>query len=249
MLRELKRQLPSENLIYFADTLHMPYGSRTKEELHELVFAILNFLQEQGVKLVIMACNTSSAVVLPAAREAFSMPILGMIEPLVRQLAVSPVKRLGVMATEATVRSGTYNRELRRVGFQGEVYSQPCPELAALIETGADERRLAGALQVYTSPLRQAQVEQVVLGCTHYPFVSEELITVFGGKVELIDPATYVVAEAKGVLEQEKMLCQSDTPGSRRAYVSGDLSAFQQRASQLLGETIVTQPVSLDQKL
>ncbi len=243
VLCELKRQLPSENLIYFADTIHMPYGPRTPENLKRIVFGILRFLEEQKVKLVIMACNTSSAVVLPSAKEAFALPIIGMIEPVIEQVVRLQIERLGVMATEATVRSGTYERELRRAGFSGYVHCQPCPELASLIEDGEDEHRLATALQCYSSPLRKAQVEQVVLGCTHYPFAKEEIQAALGPDVLLLDPAIHVVAAAKRLLEQKQLLCQADAPGSSVAYVSGDLASFERRAKQLLGYTIDAQPV------
>lgn len=243
VLRELRRQLPSENTVYFADTLHMPYGPRSPEELQEIVYAILKFLQERNVKLVIMACNTSSAVVLPSARLEFVLPMLGMIDPVVKRLASSSVQRLGVMATEATVRSGTYGRELSSAGFQGVVYCQPCAELAALVESGDSTEHLDSVLQTYASPLRQAQVEQVVLGCTHYPFASQSISAALGSEIPLLDPATYVVEEAKGYLEREDMLCGLDAPGQTIAYVSGSLSSFEHRASQLLDRPPTAWPV------
>lgn len=240
---ELERQLPAENLIYFADTLHMPYGPRSPEQLRQFVFAILRFLQDQNVKLVIMACNTSSAIVLPFAKEVFSLPMLGMIEPVVQQLAPSPVKRLGVMATEATVQSGTYSRELQKAGFQGEVYCQACPELAGLIEMGEENARLTSVLYEYSKPLRQAQVEQVILGCTHYPFASKALGAVLGNDISLVDPATHVVAEAKRLLERERLLRTEWTAAQHMAYVSGSLAAFEHRADQLLGHPLDARPV------
>ncbi len=243
VLLELERQLPTENIIYFADTLHMPYGPRSPEQLRQYVFAILQFLQEQNVKLVIMACNTSSAVVLPFAQEKFPLPMIGMIEPVVQQLALSPVRRLGVMATEATVQSGTYSRELKKAGFTGEVYCQPCPELAALVEMGVGNSRLASVLQECSQPLIQAQVEQVVLGCTHYPFASKALSTALGNDILLLDPATYVVAEAKHFLERKQLLRNELTAAQHLAYVSGSLPAFEQRAEQLLGRSLKAQPV------
>lgn len=243
---ELRRQLPFENLVYFADTLHMPYGPRSPEQLRQFVFAILQFLEERNVKLVVMACNTSSAVVLPLARAAFSLPMVGMIEPVAQKLASNQARRLGVMATEATVRSGTYSKQLRKVGFQGELYCQPCPELAALIEAGEDGEQLAPALHEYTAPLRQAQVEQVVLGCTHYPFASQAIKVALGNDALLLDPATYVAAEVRRFLEERQLLRTAIAPAGHTAYVSGNLAAFEQRASQLLGYQINAQPVNFN---
>lgn len=241
---ELQRQLPKENLIYFADTVHMPYGPRSPVQLRAFVFAILRFLQEQGVKLVIMACNTSSAVVLDSARTQFSLPIMGMIRPVVQELASSKVARLGVMATEATVQSGTYRKELREVGFEGELYCQACPELASLVETGSDAASLAAVLREYSAPLRRAQVEQVLLGCTHYPFARQVISDALGADILLLDPATYVVAEVKQLLSSRGMLRTTTTGVQHTAYVSGDVASFARRAGQLLGYQVNALPVA-----
>lgn len=241
---QLQRQLPREDLIYFADTLHMPYGPRSPKQLREFVFAILRFLQQHEVKLVIMACNTSSAVVLDEAQVEFSLPIIGMIKPVAHMLANKQVARLGVMATRATVESGTYQKELRKAGFVGELYCQACPELATVVEIGSGADRLATVLKEYTAPLRRARVEQVLLGCTHYPFVGQAISDALGGGVMLLDPATYVVAEVKQFLADRGMLRTEVTGDQHVAYVSGDAKSFAHRAGQLLRQQVRVLPVT-----
>ncbi len=239
---ELRRQLPDEAAIYFADTKHMPYGSRTTDELRRLVFAILDWLVEQEAKLVIMACNTSSAWTLDLARKRYTVPILGMIQPTVRALACSSQESLGIIATEATVRSGKYPAELRRAGYTGQVTSQSCPRLASLIESGADQAELAAAVVEYLQPLKQAEVKRLVLACTHYPFASEQVAAYLGGRVELINPAEHVVAAAKQLLVSQGLLSSSGGKPEYHFYTSGSVQQFERRAALLLGESVSARP-------
>lgn len=238
---ELTRQLSQEEVIYFADTKHMPYGSRSRDELRRLVFAILDWLVDQQVKLVIMACNTSSALILDLARDRYSVPILGMIRPTAEALGQFAGQRLGIMATEATIRSDRYRQELLRAGFAGEVHNQPCPRLASLIESGADQTELASAVSLYLRPLQQASVQRLVLACTHYPFAADLIADYLGNEVELVDPAKHVIRKA-GQLLSERRLGRS-APGAprHRFYTSGNVDQFRRRAARLLGQTIEVQ--------
>lgn len=238
VFQELTKLLPQEDVIYFADTLHMPYGPRPPEELRQLVFAILDFLTRQSVKLVIMACNTSSSWTLELARQHFSVPILGMIQPTANALAAAGRRRLGVIATEATIRSNKYQEELRRAGFDGDVHNRACPELASLIEAGASEEQLQQAIELYLQPLRQANVEQLVLGCTHYPFAAKQISAALGELTELVNPATFVVQEAKQLLAETHRLQASGRAPCYQFYTSGDVRSFEQRAALLLGQAV-----------
>lgn len=239
---ELRKQLPHEEAIYFADTKHMPYGSRTTAELQRLVFAILDWLVLQEVKLVIMACNTSSAWTLDLARRHYSVPILGMIQPTVEALACSGEDSLGIIATEATVKSGKYPAELQCAGYAGQVTSQPCPRLASLIESGADQAELEAAVAEYLQPLKQAEVKRLVLACTHYPFASEHIAAYLGSGVELVDPAEHVIAEAKRLLATQGLLNPRSGNPEYHFYTSGSVQQFERRAALLLGEPVTARP-------
>lgn len=240
--QELTRQLPNEQVVYFADTLHMPYGSRSPEELRQLVFAILGFLAQQNVKLVIMACNTSSALTLELARQHFPMPILGMIQPTARALAAGNHSRLGVIGTEATIRSNKYHDELRLAGFAGDTYNQACPELASLIESGTDEGRLRQVIGQYLKPLQEAGVEKLILGCTHYPFASCLIETALNGAAELVNPATFVVQEAKQLLTEMHLLRSSEAETRHLFFTSGSVIQFESRAALLMGYQVQARP-------
>ncbi len=240
VFQEIRTQMPHENIAYFADTLHMPYGPRTPHEIKQLVFAILDFLQRQEAKLVIMACNTSSALALELAREHFSIPILGMIRPVAEALANSSDRALGVLATEATIRSNQYAFELKAAGYSGEVISQPCPKLASLIEQGRFDDELRQAIHDYLQPMQTSAVKKIILGCTHYPFAASMIKEQMGYAAELINPATYVVSEAKALLSQSHMLRLAGAP--RFAfYTSGDKEVFSNRA-----EKLITMPVQTE---
>lgn len=246
VLRELRAQLPRENVVYFADTLHMPYGPRSPQELRQLVFAILDFLQRQSVKLVIMACNTSSALVLHLARGCLSLPILGMIEPTAQLLAQAKPAAVGILATEATVRSGKYAARFRAAGVQGRIVTSACPELASLIEAGDDPAGLVAAVEQCVQPLRQAAVDPVVLGCTHYPFASRQIASALGYPVQLVDPAQPVVAEARRLLHRLDLLNPGTGPAEQVFYVSGSLPQFEQRAARLLGYPVTARPAAFE---
>lgn len=248
VLQQLRRQMPQEETIYFADTQHMPYGSRRPEDLHRIVSAILHFLQEQDTKLVIMACNTSSALVLPGAESVFPLPIVGMIKPVVAVLAQSRIPLLGVLATEATVNSDIYRRKLNQAGFTGHVHSQACPQLASLIEAGVASERIRAFVTSYVAPLQEANVKDILLGCTHYPFASEIIRAAMGYNVHLIDPAQYVVAQAKDILCQANLLRKATDEPQHQVWVSGDRQLFMQRAQQLLGYSLPVRQVYVQEK-
>lgn len=235
---ELRRQLPHEAVIYFADTKHMPYGSRSTEELQRLVFAILDWLVEQEVKLVVMACNTSSAWTLEEARKRYKVPIIGMIQPTVEALAGGDAASLGIIATEATVRSGKYPAALQCAGYRGQVSSQPCPRLASLIESGANQAELESAVEEYLQPLKRAEIGRLVLACTHYPFAAEQIAAYLGDGVELINPAEHVIAEAGRLLSSSGLLTAAGGQPQHRFYTSGSVSQFERRAALLLGEAV-----------
>lgn len=234
VFQEIRRQLPQESIVYFADTLHMPYGPRTPQEIRQLVFAILDFLQRQQVKLVIMACNTSSALALGLARKHFPMPILGMISPVAEALAGVSDATLGVLATEATVRSDRYSLELKAAGFAGEVISQACPKLASMIEDGDFEKELHQVVNEYLLPMRAAEVKKIILGCTHYPFAAAIIQEQMGYPVELVDPAFHVVSEAKALLIESHLL-RTAGQSDYVFYTSGDRQVFSSRAEKLIG--------------
>jgi glutamate racemase len=197
LLRELYRQLPNESILYFADTARLPYGDRHPEEIVQFVREIMTWLVQQRVKMVIMACNTSSALALDLVRSEFDIPILGVILPGARA-AVRQGRRIGVIATPATAASDAYRQAIHEVDGTAEVWQVGCPDFVPLIE----QNRLHDSYtyQVawrYLQPLLNNQIDTLVYGCTHYRHLEPIFKTILPPSVKRIDPANYVVKTEK----------------------------------------------------
>jgi glutamate racemase len=235
VLRELYRQLPRESILYFGDTARLPYGTRTKTEIIGFVRDILHWMTDQPVKMVIMACNTSSALALDEVRAEFpGLPILGVILPGA-QTAVRKGKRIGIIATPATVASNAYERAIQEIEPSAAVWQVACPEFVPLIEANRifdpHTRRVA---KEYLKPLIDRNIDTLVYGCTHYRHLAPVLQELLPSSVELVDPARSVVRAAEKELELLG-LKNSDRPLPTRFAVSGDPDAFTRLSRQWLG--------------
>lgn len=246
VLREIWAQLPDEDTLYFADTAHCPYGSRSLEEVRELAAAITDFLVEQGAKVIVVACNTASAAALHHLREQFAVPIVGM-EPAVKPAVEhTHTGRVGVIATEVTFQGELFARLLERFASGVEVLTQACPGLVQQVEAGRlDDPETDRLLRLYLQPMVAAGIDSLALGCTHYPFLREAIRRVVGPDVEIIDPAPAVARQTARVLEQNGLLRNSQEPARHLFYTTGDPAAFAALAERLLGVPAQAQRVSL----
>lgn len=199
--RCLRRLLPGAPLLYFADTAHVPYGDRTPEEVRYFALNISQFLIDQGAQIVVFACNTTSAHALGAAREKFTVPVFGMIEPGARAaLAVAGRKPIGVMATQSTVDSEVYPATIQRQRPGTACWQVACPEFVPLVENEQSESVAARrACRHYLRPLREAGVTTVILGCTHYPLLLP-LLQEEAPEITFVDPAEAVACEVASLL-------------------------------------------------
>ncbi|ERN40562.1 glutamate racemase [Rubidibacter lacunae KORDI 51-2] len=232
---ELTRQLPCESVVYFGDTARLPYGTRSPDEICIYVREILTWLQLQGVKMVLMACNTSSALAQDLVRTEFpDLPVLGLILPGARA-AVTTGRRIGAIATLATVASGAYRRAIAEIDPLAEVWEVACPEFVPLIESGRlHDPQLIAAAERYLAPLRRQQIDTLVYGCTHYPLIASVVRNLLPPTVTGIDPARYLVAAAERELEALG-LKRSGAPQATRFCVSGSSQQFTCLARQWLG--------------
>jgi glutamate racemase len=249
VLRELRRQLPHESVVYFADTARLPYGSKSPTEIIEFVYQILTWMRSQQVKMVIMACNTSSALALDILRPHFDFPVLGLILPGARA-AVKQGKRIGVIATQATVNSNAYAQAMQETQANVQVWQMACPEFVPLIES--DRLNHPYTLEVannYLAPLIQAEIDTLVFGCTHYPHLQGILTKVLPYPVNFINPATYVVKAAVKELEllglRHNNLEIAVNNAFTRFYVSGDPDQFARVSSRWLNKTPQVEQVNL----
>lgn len=234
VVREVWSQLPHEAIAYIGDTARVPYGGRSAEELLGFNREILGLLLDQGVKAVVVACNTSSAVALPVLDAECPVPIIGLIEAGARAAATNG-RRIGIIATEATIRSGAHLRAIEELGQPCEVFPLACPKLVPMIEAGKWEGPEADAT-VFESlaPLLGAKLDTLILGCTHYPFLRKVIEAILGEGVRLVDPAEEAVRALGEILSAHDLLAPSRIP-AHRLMVSGDPGGFEQSARRLLG--------------
>ena len=234
VLRELSRQLPQEAILYVGDTARLPYGDRTPDEILQFVREIIRWMMAQGVKMVMMACNTSSALVLEQVQQEFPVPILGIVCPGAR-VAAKTGKRIGVIATAATVNSNAYRDAILEVTAEAQVWQVACPQFVPLIEQ--DRIYEAATLRIaktYLQPLLDEQIDTLVYGCTHYPHLEPVLQTFLPKTLQRIDPAHSLVKAAA----KELALLNLKSNGRGRPtqfFVSGCPDQFARSAARWLG--------------
>ncbi|MDW8298794.1 MAG: glutamate racemase [Anaerolineae bacterium] len=245
VLREVRRLLPAEHLCYVADQANLPYGTRPAPELRLLVERIVRFLIAQECKLIVIACNAASAAALHHLRTQFpELPFVGM-EPAVKPAAERTRSgAIGVLTTQTTAQGALYANALSRFANGVRVVTQVCPQLVALVEQGAPEGESAQRIVAEClAPLQAAEVDHVVLGCTHFPFLIPHIQAVLGESVSIIDPAPAVARQVYRVLETRQMLNSASGTGDMRFFTSGNPMQFSHVASRLLGVPIQASPL------
>jgi glutamate racemase len=243
VLAEIRDRLPYEHTVYFGDTARVPYGVRDPAEVREFAFEIIRYLTDLDVKLIVVACNTASAVALESAQAEFDAPIVGVIEPGARAAAVDTInRRVGVLATQVTVESGAYRRAVRGHDAGIVVHEQACPEFVPLIEKGVvDGPELEEVARGYLDPLTRRRVDAVILGCTHYPLISATINRILGPEVRLISSAGQTALEVGYVLSRRGYLRRprdADDLGSSTYVCSADPAEFATLGGRFLGEEI-----------
>jgi glutamate racemase len=245
VLRAIREQMPAENLIYLGDQGHVPYGARPMEEIQKFSEGITRFLLYQDSKIVVVACNTASAAALKTLREKFpEVSFVGM-EPAVKPAAeATQTGKVGVLATPATFQGALYASVVERFGADVELFQHTCPGLVSQIEKGElDTQRTREILQDALLPMLAKNIDTVVLGCTHYPFVIPLIEQIVGENVRVIDPAPSVAKQTQRLLEAENLLNRSDASGRVQYLTSGDVPVVQSALAKLLGRNDVVQKV------
>jgi len=246
VLRQVYRQIPNESVIYFGDTARLPYGIRSQAEILQYVREILTWMQQQQVKMVIMACNTSSALALEIVREEFNLPILGVILPGARS-AVQQGKRIGVIATPATAKSNAYKQAILEIDPNVQVWQVGCPEFVPLIEQNRiHDPYTTEVARSYLEPLIKQEIDTLVYGCTHYPHLAPVLRSLLPNHVKLVDPAVNVVAACSQDLDLLG-LRNTHPPLPTRFAVSGSAQQFAQSGLHWLGYTPLVEEVSFSE--
>ena len=237
----VRRALPAENLIYVADSGYAPYGNKTPEQIHQRARHIVEFLQNQGVKLIVVACNTATLSCIQQLRNEYNMPFVGVEPGIKPALMASKTGRVGVLATQLTIQSKQYHDLIQRVAANRDVYSQACNGLADQIELGEfDSPTTRSLLQTYVQPLLDAGVDQIALGCTHYGFVSDVLEQLIAGRASLVDTDDAIARQTKAILDRYSLLNPSTDTGTVCIY-SSDLSKTSTKTIHALWQAGVAQ--------
>ena len=204
VLQQIIECLPSENTVYLGDTARAPYGTKSVETVLRYSFENTEFLVEKDVKLVVVACNTSTAIALTRLQDTLSIPVFGVIEPGVRRAIRSTRnKKVGVIGTEATIQSGAYTRALKEADSAVEVYSRACPLFVPLVEEGwTDSPVVEMTTKAYLGSLKQSGIDTLILGCTHYPLLKKTIRNFMGRGVRLVDSAEETAREVAGALKK-----------------------------------------------
>lgn len=231
VLKALTQTLPEANFVYFGDTARFPYGTKSPETLIKHSIEIVLFLLEKNVDAIVIACNTATSAALPVLQKHFSIPIIGIIEPAIEQALSSPNARcIGIIGTNALVRSQVYQQRLSQIP-QLVYWTKACPLLIAAIEENFDNTSIKQALlDHYLKPLKQKKIDTLILACTHFPLIKEEIQNAVGSNVRLIDPS-YACAEKVKNLS----LSPTDKKTPIEFYVSDDPKRFKQAGKAFLG--------------
>ncbi|HEX7057294.1 MAG TPA: glutamate racemase [Bacilli bacterium] len=245
VVKEVMRQLPREKIIYFGDTARTPYGPRPAREVLAFTRQIVDYLLQFQPKLIVIACNTATAVALDEIRDESPVPVIGVIYPGARAaIKMTRNGKIGVIGTEGTVKSGSYEKALRSINPNLELFSSACPLLVPLVEKGLYHQEEAiGVVRNQLAPLLDIPIDTLILGCTHYPFLADAISKVMGPGVELISSAEETAREIGTILHHSGQLAHSEILPIHQFHCSGDPAIFRKIAQEWLGDEVAVSPV------
>ena len=236
--REISRQLPNENIVYFGDTARVPYGSKSQNTIIRFSEQIIRFLKTKQVKAIVIACNTASALALDAVRDEFDVPVMGVVIPGARA-AVEATKnrKVGVIGTDATVQSGMYTKIIQGMDPQVEVIEKACPLFVPLVEEGFKEHPVTQEIiEYYLESMRSSDIDAMILGCTHYPLLRSKIRSYMGEKIQIVNPAYETAMDLKKLLAERGMENDGSTEQHSRYsfYVSDAAEKFRRFANTVM---------------
>lgn len=249
VVKELLRRLPKEDIIYFGDTARVPYGTKSRKTIIRFSIENILFLLKYNVKLIILACNTSSSVALTALKKSFRVPIMGVIGPGAKDaLMTSRNGRVGVIGTSTTVNSQAYEKQIIRIAARLKssgrikVFSKSCPLFVPLVEEGWLYKGVTyQIIRDYLSPLKRENIDTLILGCTHYPLLKSSIRKIMGRKVSLIDSAVSTAKAAEQFLAREGLINNSRSKSGKSGFfVSDEPQRFKKIGEKFLGKKITS---------
>lgn len=253
VVKEIVRQLPDESIVYFGDTARVPYGSKSEETIKYFSRQIVNFLKTKNVKAVVVACNTVSAIALEMLNKEYDIPIIGVIKPGASQAAKSTVNgRIGVIGTEATIRSKVYGKYIKEKKTDAEVIEKACPLFVPIVEEGIlDHDITKETVKYYLDDIVSTGIDTLVLGCTHYPILYPAIKNYVGDSINLVNPALETACELKRLLNEEGMLndrkVSLEDSIKYRFYMSDSVEKFRKFADRVLEiDNVYTEKINIE---
>ena len=240
VVRAIRNVLPNESIVYFGDTARVPYGNKSSELIKEYSLQITDFLLEHGTKIIIVACNTATALALDALQDKLDIPIIGVVRPGVDSaLKLTQTNHIGVIGTISTINSGVYATELKSNNHSVKVVSTPCPLFVPLAEEGwLNEPATKLIAEKYLRPINNVNIDTLILGCTHYPLLTEVIQEVVSTKIKLVDSAQAMASETAELLMNYRLFNDQNNKGILKLFVSDLPARFEIVASRFLGEKI-----------
>ncbi len=240
VVKALMRQLPHEDIVYFGDTARVPYGTKSPESIIRFSNKNVALLLKKNVKMIVIACNSSSAHALPSLHETYDLPIVGVITSGCRAaIKTTKNKRIGIIATPATINSYAYPQEITRTDSAIKVLSQACPLFVPLVEEGWSAKPVTVSIaKEYLGKMLKAKIDTLILGCTHYPLLKTTLKKVLGAKVKLVDSAEEISRDVRDLLKKADALNENKGKPTHQFIVSDEPTHFQKSAKRFLGFNI-----------
>jgi glutamate racemase len=240
VVKKISQTFPDENIIYFGDTARVPYGSKSNSTVIEYSIQDARFLMNKGVKVIVAACNTASSIALGAIKKEFNIPVIGMIEPGAGSAAEKTENgKIGVIGTRATINNKAYSKEIKKINAGLEVYEKACPLFVPLAEEGWIKHKAVYQIaEEYLKELREKKIDTLVLGCTHYPILSEVIQEVIGPNVKLIDSGIASAEALDRELKRMDLFAGRNSSGTQEFYVSDIPIKFKEVAELFFGRKI-----------
>ncbi len=240
VVREILRRLPHESFIYLGDTARVPYGTKSSQTVIRYSQSNSRFLISKGIKLLVVACNTASAVALPSLRWDFEIPIIGVIEPGARKaVRITKTGKVGVIGTSSTIKSNAYKKAVENIASEIKIYSKACPLFVPLAEEGWIDGKIAELTgNKYLEPLKESGIDVLILGCTHYPLLKSTIQKVIGDEVVLVDSAEETALEIERTLKENGISNESSSSYKSEFYLTDVSETFISIAGRFLGERI-----------
>ncbi len=247
-VKEIMKELPEERIIYFGDTGRVPYGTRSSSTVMKYVRDDIRFLMSFDVKMIVIACGTASCVAMPAIKSEFDVPIVGVIDATVYEAVRSTRnKRIGVIGTPRTIKSGAYTKQIKEYDPSIEVVEQSCPLFVPLVENGHSDTQVTRLIaEEYLENIKNAGADTLILGCTHYPHLKKVISEYMGSEVALIEPGVEVTKYLKKKCGAGMQHGGDNPPGQYQFYVSDDVDNFAELGGMFLGRQIDEQVTKID---